>query len=168
MLTAIFLCSVILAADPAEGKAETAAPSKPQFQAKARKDDTHLRFNTDGTTSIWDITCKSGIDETTITRLGDKWSEKIVVRLHLTGMESFNAANGDTTVHWSVTRSDRTIQSLWKGKKETSIASDSPYFTEVKEVADGKEKYFEVPLPANLFEGNPKEVRLWWIDFYRR
>ena len=31
-----------------------------------------------------------------------------------------------------------------------------------------KNGYFEVPLPAKLFEGNPDQVTLRWIDFYRR
>ena len=48
----------------------------------------------------------------------------------------------------------------------------SPYYTEVRMVGGNgriplKDGHFEVPLPAKLFEGNPPEITLRWIDFYR-
>ena len=48
----------------------------------------------------------------------------------------------------------------------------SPYYTQFRIVGGNgtiplKDGHFEVPLPAKLFEGNPPEITLRWIDFYR-
>jgi hypothetical protein len=52
------------------------------------------------------------------------------------------------------------------------LDQEIPYHTEVRIVGGNgkiplKGGYFEVPLPAKLFERNPKEITLRWIDFYR-
>ena len=62
--------------------------------------------------------------------------------------------------------------SLRTGKEETAIDEKDPYYTEVRIVGGIgkiplKNGYFEVPLPARLFEGNPQEISLRWIDFHR-
>jgi hypothetical protein len=59
------------------------------------------------------------------------------------------------------------------GKRVTDIKKDSPFYSEVR-IVGGEKKiplkngYFEVQLPAKLFEGNPEEITLEWVDFYRR
>jgi hypothetical protein len=62
--------------------------------------------------------------------------------------------------------------SLRKGRDEVALDDKSPYHTTVRIVGGNgkiplKGGYFEVPLPAKLFEGNPEEITLRWIDFYR-
>ena len=102
------------------------------------------------------------------------WPKSIVVRLHLKGLESFKTTVGDTAVEWSVssTGSHTKRVSLHKGGDESTLDETSPYYSEVR-IAGGNVKiplqsgYFEVALPAKLFEGNPDEITLRWIDFYR-
>ena len=53
-----------------------------------------------------------------------------------------------------------------------ALDDKSPYRTTVRIVGSNgkiplKDGYFEVPLPAKLFERNPEEITLRWIDFYR-
>lgn len=100
-----------------------------------------------------------------------------VKRRHSTGqpaepVESHSKDN--VAVEWSVCRTGEheTQPSLVSGKRVAEIAKGNPYFSEVRIVggtgkiplADG---YFEIPLPAKFFEGNPDEITLAWIDFYR-
>jgi hypothetical protein len=60
---------------------------------------------------------------------------------------------------------------LWRGEQESEVPQDSPFYTQVRAVKDARPPldsgFFEIPLPAKLFEGNPREITLEWIDFYR-
>lgn len=156
----------------AVGDAGVGGTEKPKFQATVGRTDTRIRFTTEGGATIFDVTSGFGIDKATIKRESDEWPKTILVRLHLGGLESFKAESGDVAVEWSVSSNGSARVSLWKGKGELAIPTNSPYRTEVRIVgANGKiplkEGYFEVLLPAKLFEENPKEITLEWIDFYR-
>lgn len=152
------------------GMVEIAA--KPPFHASVGRKDSRIRFEAEGDATILDITSEFGIDKASVTRLTDEWPKSIVVRLHLKGLESFKASNEDVTVEWAVGSDGDSRVTLWKGKEEIPLDRDSPYFTQGRVVGgDGKvplkDGYFEVPLPAKLFEDKLKEVKLHWIDFYR-
>jgi hypothetical protein len=128
----------------------------------------------EGDKTIIDITSEFGIDNATIRRKSDEWPKSILVRLHLSGLESFKAGSGNVAVEWSVasTGDHAARSSLVSGLRVARITKDSPYFAEVRIVGGNgkiplKDGYFEVPLPAKLFEGNPEEITLRWIDFYR-
>jgi hypothetical protein len=124
--------------------------------------------------TIIDVRCPFGIDMATITRVGPEWPKTILVHLHLKGLESFQASSGDVIIQWSVasTGNPSARVSLRTGKEESSVSKENPYFTELRIVGGNgkiplKAGYFEVPLPSKLFEGNPREIKLRWIDFYR-
>lgn len=146
--------------------------AKPAFHATVGRKDSRIQFDAEGNTTIFDVTSEFGIDKATVTRLTDEWPKSMVVRLHLKGLESFKVSNGEVTVQWAVGGDSTSRVTLWRGKEEIPLDKDSPYFTEARIDGDGKEVplkdgYFEVPLPAKLFGGKPKEIRLHWIDFYR-
>ena len=147
---------------------------KLSFRATAGRAGTRVRFSTEGDKTVFDITSRVGIDAATIKRETKTWPKTILVRLHLSGCESFRASNGEVAVEWSVssTGDNASGVSLRTGKEETAIDEKDPYYTEVRIVGGNgkiplKGGYFEVPLPAKLFEGNPEEITLRWIDFYR-
>lgn len=157
----------------AEGGGQGALP-KSGFQATVGRADTRIRFLTEGDTTVFDIESQVGIDKATIKRETSEWPKAILVRLQLAGLESFRAGTKEASVEWSVssTGENEIRSSLVSGKRETAITKDSPYFAEVR--ITGSEKkiplksgYFEIPLPAKLFEGNPAELTLAWVDFYR-
>jgi hypothetical protein len=144
------------------------------LDAKVGREGSKVRFLPDGDQTIIDITSEFGIDKATIRRKLDAWPMSIVVRLHLGGLESFKAGRDDVAVEWSVsgTGDNSSIVSLRRGKEELALDEKSPYHTNGRIVGGNgkiplKDGYFEVPLPAKLFEGNPEELTLQWIDFYR-
>jgi hypothetical protein len=145
--------------EPAGGK-----PS-PELEAKARQPDTRIGVIGSEDNVILEISSPRGIDSATITRRSENWPKSMIVRLNLRGLESFKVENGKLAVEWSVssTGEERSRVSLRQDGKELPIGEDSRYFSEVK--AGGNR--FTVPLPASLFEGNPKQITLRWIDFYR-
>ena len=156
------------------GSPVLAADKKPNFDVVVGRDETQIRFLSEGEKTVFDITSKFGIDKATIRRKSDDWPKTILVRLHLGGLESFTSGNDKVAVEWSVSSTGKNAKrvSLRKGREELALDEKSPYHTDVRLVGGNgmiplKGGYFEVPLPAKLFEGNPREITLRWVDFYR-
>ena len=121
---------------------------------------------------VVDITSPFGTGRGVIRRLGEKWPAQIRIRLNLRGLELFRAVNDTIDLRWSVSHKPdhRTRLSLRTGTDTKILKTDSPYWTTVGVAGDNKEnapEYFEVSLPANLFSGNPRELKLQWVDFFR-
>src|SRR5207244_1931519 len=135
--------------------------------------DSRIRVIEELGSLVLDVTSDFGIDQATVERLDDAWPKSVVVRLHLGALESFRAGHGDLAVEWAMAADAKDARvTLWQGRQETPLAKDSPYYTEGRIVGgDGKTPlkggYFEIPLPGKLFEDNPREITLQWIDFYR-
>jgi hypothetical protein len=147
---------------------------EPALCAEVGRKDSQLRFSAETNKTIIDITSVFGIDKATISRKSNAWPKSMVVRLHLSGLESFKVSNEKVTVEWSVssTRDNLRRVSLRSGKKEMALSKESPYFTNVQIIGGNgtiplKAGHLEVALPAKLFEDNPQRIRLQWIDFYR-
>lgn len=145
------------------------------FKATVGRNDTSIRFQTEGDATVFDITSPIGIDKATIKRESGEWPKTILVRLHLGGLESFKVGGKGFAIDWSIasTGDHEATATLKSGKRVTDIMRESPFYSEVR-IVGGEKKiplkngYFEVSLPAKLFEGNPEEITLEWIDFYRR
>ena len=62
--------------------------------------------------------------------------------------------------------------SLHQGGDESPLDETSPYYSEIH-IAGGHGNiplqggYFEIAIRAKLLEGNPEEITLRWIDFFR-
>ena len=144
------------------------------LQGQARRPGSRLRFFTDDDSSIVDITSEFGIDQATLQRRTEAWPKAVVVRLHLSGLESFKIRSKSLSVEWSVASTgDHAVTStLVSGKRVAMLAPESPYYSEIRMVGGMrkiplKDGYFEVLIPSKLFEDNPAEISLEWIDFYR-
>jgi RNA polymerase sigma-70 factor (ECF subfamily) len=153
---------------------KTGVAREKALDAEVGREGSQVRFSNHSNRTIIDINSEFGIDKATIRRKSDEWPKPILVRLHLGGLESFKAGSGDVAVEWSVssTGDHTTRMSLWKEGGELAIPKNSPYHTELRIVGGNgniplKEGYFEILLPARLFRGNPEEITLRWIDFYR-
>lgn len=147
---------------------------RPPLEVAAGRDTSQIALLARDGTAIVDISGKPGIDKATLRRTRDAWPKAIRVRLHLAGLESFRVRSEYTTVEWSVSSTADGAQavSLHQESQETTLDRTSPYFTHV-DIVGGNGKiplkggYFEIPLPAKLFEDFPEEITLQWIDFYR-
>ena len=156
-----------------KGAAAPQAIPQPGFEVTPDKKDSRLGFMGDDRELIIDVASDSGIGGAKIKRLADKWPADVHVRLHLKGLEQFDAGNNDVKFKWGVSNSDGVSRmSLWKGTDESPVKADAREHTLVTHVRgnpnDSDDKgYFDVPLPAVLFAENPPEIRLGWIDFFR-
>jgi hypothetical protein len=148
------------------------------FKITAKRDTDKVVVSSEKQKTFFDIHSSFGISHAVIERTAAEWPESMVLRLHLTGLESFQVKCGETTLHASVSSQggEKPIR-LWKNEAEDEpLDSTSPLWTEIRMIgSDGKptqtipvpDGYFEIELPKALREGNPKTMTLNWIDFYR-
>jgi len=136
------------------------------IEAKVGRDDSRISFTKEDDKTIIDIASEFGIEKVTIRQNSEQWPKAILVRLHLSGLESFKAGNKEIAVEWSVSSTGKNSSrvSLRQGKEDFALGEESPYRTKVRIVGGNgkiplKQGYFEVPLPPKLFEGNPEEIR---------
>ncbi len=153
-----------------EGAAEKPNPG---FEVTPDKKDSRLGIMLEQGELIVDVVSASGIGSAKLKRLGDSWPTGVHVRLHLKGLEQFRAANADVAAEWAVSSSEKnSVMTLRKNKVESIVKPEAKDYTQAKFIGpdpnDPSDKgYFEVRLPAMLFEKNPQEISLGWIDFYR-
>jgi hypothetical protein len=162
ILHSVSLLLAVVAANPAPIRI-SAGRENTQATVTAKDESVTIR-----------VECPFGIDRAKLERTGNPWPKQIVLQLHLKGLESFEAGNGQVTLLASVpsTGEPRPRLSLREGEKETELDQTSPYWTKVQVVADEvkiplRDGYFQILLPDKLFEGNPASIQLHWIDFYR-
>lgn len=153
-------------------KAAPAGAVDSAVRVEARRSDSRIRIAVQDGATVLEVRSDFGIDRAKVDRLRDTWPQPIVVRLHLRGLESFKAIAGDTALQWSLSSNagGTSHLTLWRGNREQPIDDASPFYSQARSVARGqppRHAYFEVPLPAKLFEGNPQRIMLEWIDFYR-
>lgn len=150
----------------------------PTFKITTKRDTDKVEVKFEKDQTVFSVHSPFGISQAVIERTQEKWSEAVVLRLHLKGLESFCASNGKVTLNSAVSSfNDRQRVRLWKdGKEDSPLDSKSPHWMAIRMVgSDGKQVkdiplkdgFFEMQLPKVLFEGNPKSITVNWIDFYR-
>ena len=154
------------------------ADAPPMFKITSMRDTDNVVVTVEQQKTFFDIHSPFGISHVIIGRRGAEWPESMVLRLHLTGLESFQLNNGETTLHASVSSQggDKPVR-LWKNDEEDKpLDSTSPVWTKIRLIgSDGKptqtiplkDGYFEIEIPKALREGNPQSITVSWIDFYR-
>ena len=159
------------------GLAHSADPP-PKFKITTKRDTDKVVVTAEQQKTLFDIHSPFGISHAVIERTAAEWPESMVLRLHLTGLESFQIKSGDITLHASVSSQggDKPAR-LWQNDAEDKpLDSTSPLWTEIRLIgSDGKltqtiplkDGYFEIKIPKALLEANPQAITVSWIDFYR-
>ena len=152
------------------------ADDMPPFKITTKRDTDKVEVRAEKGKTVFIVKSPFGISNAVIERSGEKWQDAVVLRLHLKGLESFEASNGKIALNAAVSSQNGNVR-LWKDEKEDSpLDAKSPLWMEIRMVGgDGKpaktiplkDGYFEMALPKAFFEGNPKSITLNWIDFYR-
>jgi hypothetical protein len=126
--------------------------------------------------AIISIRSPFGISEANIERTEEKWTDNVVLRLHLKGLENFKVTNDNVTLEATVSSQDGKVRQWKDGEDGSLIDVDSPYWMEFRLLGrDGKpvtaiplnDGFFELQFPNALFDGNPRSITVSWIDFYR-
>lgn len=127
---------------------------------------------------ILEISSERGIGQATVQRTAGPWPKKVVLRLHLKGLESLRVEAGQWGFEASV-MSYPPYQNRLRVYGPDSIPPvdpKSPYWVEVR-VLDSEGNpaskipleggYFELAIPPAFLEKSPPKLHIHWIDFYR-
>ena len=155
---------------------KTCADDTPPFKITTKRSNDRLEVKSENEKGTFDVRSPFGISSTTIERTTERWPEKVVIQLRLTGLENFKVSTDKLKLEGSVSSQNGDVR-IWKdGKEHSPLDSKSPYWMEIRIMdSDGKPTkviplrngYFVMQLPKTFFEGNPKAFKLDWIDFYR-
>lgn len=175
MNVAIGVLALLVVSHPSAATGGDEPPAK--FTIKTKKKDDAVEVRADKERTLFVVKSPSGIGRAVLERADDRWPDTVVVRLHLSGLESFGVSNGKVAVNAAVSSRGAGRARVWRdGDEKAPLDAKSEYWMEIRLVgADGKPAdgvplkggYFEMTLPKALFEGNPKSLTLDWIDFYR-
>lgn len=122
------------------------------------------------------IRSPAGISQATIERTMAKWPSKVIIQLHLQGLESLKINAESTKIEASLSSHDDS-QRVWiAGHEADSLDEQDPYWFSIRRITptdpqtaskSSKEGWFEFVLPAEFVNNNPTKFTLAWIDFYR-
>lgn len=151
-----------------------AAPDKRQqgaLEVREQSASAHVAVTEEAGSTRIDIRCTAGVGRATVARRSPQWPATLRVRLYLNGLSSFRATSGPTTVEWSAAEPGGGVI-LIEPTAERAIDASSPYWTPICIVTQDdapqlEGNCYEIPLPAHLLEGNPAEIQLSWVDYFR-
>ena len=143
------------------------------FDITTKKPDDRVEVEAKEAATVFTVISRSGIGNATISRRNGGWHGRVVLRLRLAGLESLTVSSGRVKLAASVLSHSghpRLLRRIEKDQ-EKSVDKDSPFWLEIKMVGGQtvplKGGYFEMTLPAALFQDGPKSLKIEWIDFYR-
>ena len=177
-MSKIFVVAFILVAVSGLCRVITASDKSPTFKITTKRGNDKVEVKVEKDQTLFSVHSPSGISQAVIERENEKWPDVIMLRLHLTGLESFRVSNGKFTVEASVSSHDAKERvRLWKdGREDSPLDSKSPFWMAIRMIGDdGKpvktipltDGHFQIRLPKAFFEDNPKSITINWIDFYR-
>lgn len=144
------------------------APASPSVEVTSGRGATKIVTVTAGRTVTLDITSDTGIGSATVT-LGKARPERLVLRLHLKGLEHFSLTQGNTELGMAVSSATEHPAHRWVTRlddpkhAEEPVAEGNPLWMPMR-TGDG---CFAIEAPKTVLEGKEATLTVRWIDFYR-
>ena len=146
--------------------APSSAPAvRGTYEATTLKGDPSVTFNTTGDTLLIDVVSPSGIGGSAIEKTSGQWPSKIVVRLHLNGLERFHLQYGTNNVDVTISsQGDHAVHEVYSQLGEIStVSAGDPYWIAVTP----GQGYFDLQMPSDFLKSGENKFTIDWIDFYR-
>lgn len=149
---------------------------EPPFKITTRKDDDAIKVEVEKDKVVFGVGSRSGIGSATIERRAAAWPASARFKIYLKGLDQFQIDNGSVVLEIAVGADGAQRISVIKDGKTSAIDRKSAYWLEVQALgADGKPTkdrplkngWFEMTLPKAMLDGNPKTLKVKWIDFFR-
>lgn len=153
-----------------------------RFEVVPKKETDQIEVDFENRVAVFDIFSPGGIGGAEIKLASGTLPEKILLRLHLKGLEEFRLTAGDKTLQAEVSsHGDNAVRESVSAKSKNSdewrmIEPGSPYWMDVK-IVDPEAKpapkiplkngYFEVAVPQYFIKSKISAFSIRWIDFYR-
>jgi hypothetical protein len=146
--------------------APSSASSKPAtYEGVPLKGDPGITFSTAGDMLLIEVTSPTGIGSAAVEKTSGQWPGKIVMRLHVKGLESFTFRYADVRIDASVSsHGDNAVSEAYQQSGTSGAAAPGdPYWIAI---APG-EGYFDLEAPADFVKSGEDKFAIEWIDFYR-
>ena len=151
--------------------------SESVFTVTTKNQDDQIDIQNENSLTIVDIHSPTGIGTAKFELQSGAMPEKLILRLHLTGLEEFRLASNQATIAASGSSSgvfNVTNQSVIAAGNEYSITPIDPLWTKV-EIVSGKankkipleEGFFEITVPKEFIRSAENSFEIQWIDFFR-
>lgn len=152
--------------------------AEPKLKVVTKRADDKIEVTQNGEHTTLSVRSPSGIGSGVVSRLSSVWPERVILRLHLSGLEGLTVSHSQMKLTAEAAGTDN--QKFLHITKNANQSRDrSPTKLAECEIRafgnDGrpskvlplKDGYFEVRLPKVLFADNPESLTINWIDFYR-
>ena len=80
----------------------TNAVNEPQFKITTKRDNDKVEVKVESGKTVFSVHSPFGISQSVIERTEENWSDIVMLRLHLKGLENFKVTNGNVTVESAV------------------------------------------------------------------
>ena len=171
ILLQLFLVSC--ASQPANAQ----SGGEPVFTVNTKNHDDQVDIQYKNGVTIVDIDSPTGIGAATFELESGAMPEKLILRLHLTGLEEFRLVSTQDTIAASASSSEPfsiTDQRVIASGNEYFITPIDPLWMKIEIVSDQRTKtiplekgYFEVMIPKEFVRSAGNSFEVQWIDFYR-
>ena len=154
-------------------------PREPVFDIAGMSAADRIEIQNQEESTLIDVQSPTGIGSARFELEEGDMPARLVVRLHLGGLEDFriSSSSGETTIAASFSTSEvfnRYNQRIILSGREFPITPLHPLWLEMRVVSEEaarsvplKEGYFEITLPAKFLEEAVGSFEMRWIDFYR-
>jgi hypothetical protein len=162
------LCVLLLAAGLLS-LAACAAPARqidrPTYHYISLKGDPRIVFTTSNEMLLIDVTSPTGIGSAAIEKDSGQWPPRIVIRLHLKGLESFKFTYGVKTIDVSVSSQNAQVvrEELVQDGQTSTLSQGDAYWMNVTP----NPGYFDIEASADFLKSGENKFMIEWIDFYR-
>ena len=147
------------------GTLDSGRPALPRFEVKVHKPKNghdlprEIRTTLAEDAVIFDVTDRFGIGSGTIRLAEGIWPAKVLVRYHLGGLEGVSATIGGKLL--------LDFRGDPRGALGVRMLDKKGRPLEGKYLLK-KEGYYEARIPRAALAGDARELKLTWVDFYRR
>ena len=150
---------------------------KPVFTIITKNQDDQIDTQHENGVTTIDIHSLTGIGSAKFELTAGAMPERMILRLHLKGLEELRLVSGQTAIAASASSSEVfnvTNQKVIASGNEYSITPIDPLWMKVQIVSGQSDKtipledgYFEIAVPKEFIQTAGNFFEIQWIDFYR-
>lgn len=152
--------------------------TEPELKVVTKRTEDKIEVTRKDEQTTLSVRSPSGIGSGVVIRLASVWPERVILRLHLSGLEGLEVSNRNIKLAAEVAGTDnkKFLHLTNNVSQRSEPATTRPTESEIRAFSkDGrpsavlplKDGYYEVRLPKELFADNPESITIDWIDFYR-
>lgn len=172
-LSALMVSSVGCQPAPSETKLQEVEDAMSATEASPMTENSMQTVESNAEKLVVEIRSHRGIGRGKIAIPGPTWPNKVVLQIHLRGLESLTVktngieweSNVSSSLGYAITSRFKDADHV--ATTESPVVHVMPKKQPISLIPLTEGQFFEVVLPRKLFDSNPTEIEVAWIDFYR-